>query len=161
MRLGDVAGAVGKGLAAGLVGTAAMTVSSSLEAKLRQREPSTAPAKAAAKVLGVQPRSQAAEARFSTLVHWGYGTSWGAVRGLLAGIGLSPAGATAGHLAAVWGSELVMLPKLGVAPPIREWGAEEIAIDGFHHLVYGTATGLAYLLLDRWSTRPRDAWYAR
>ncbi len=30
---------------------------------------------------------RAAEARFSTLVHWCYGTAWGAVRGLLAGIG--------------------------------------------------------------------------
>jgi len=43
MRIGDLAGSVGKGLAAGMVGTAAMTVSSSLEAKLRGREASTAP----------------------------------------------------------------------------------------------------------------------
>ncbi len=44
MRVGDLAGSVGKGLVAGLVGTAAMTVSSSLEAELRRRAPSTAPA---------------------------------------------------------------------------------------------------------------------
>lgn len=153
MRLGDVAGAVGKGLAAGVVGTAAMTVSSTLEAKVRQREPSTAPARAAAKVLGVKPTSEAAEARFSNLVHWGYGTGWGAVRGLLAGVGLPPAAATAGHLGSVWGSELVMLPALGVAPPVREWGGKELAVDGLHHLVYVVGTSLAYLLLDRWSSR--------
>ncbi len=71
MKIGDVASAVGKGLAAGLVGTAAMTVSSSLEAKARHREASTAPADAAGKVLGVQPRDAAGKARFSNAVHWG------------------------------------------------------------------------------------------
>ncbi len=154
MRLGDVAGTVGKGLAAGLVGTAAMTVSSTLEARLRRRSPSDAPVRAATKVLGVKPIGEAEAQRLSNLVHWAYGTGWGAVRGLLAGVGLGPVAATSGHLGSVWGSELVMLPALGVAPPVREWGAAELAIDGFHHLVYAGATGLAYLLLDRWSTRP-------
>ena len=53
IRLGEVAAAVGIGLAAGVVGTVAMTVSSTLEAKLRGREASTTPARAASKVLGV------------------------------------------------------------------------------------------------------------
>jgi hypothetical protein len=56
-----------------------MTVSSTLEAKLRGRQFSTAPAEAAAKVLGIKEfRSEAAKSRFSNLVHWGYGTGWGA-----------------------------------------------------------------------------------
>ncbi len=42
MTMGDVAGAVGRGLFAGAVGTAAMTVSSTLEMKLRGREESSA-----------------------------------------------------------------------------------------------------------------------
>jgi len=42
-----------------------------------------------------------------------------------------------------------MLPALGVAPPLTEWGAEEVAVDALHHLVYAGATGIAYLLLDR------------
>ncbi|MDQ2881798.1 MAG: hypothetical protein M3Y48_11385 [Actinomycetota bacterium] len=41
--IGQVAAAVGKGLFAGMVGTAAMTASSTLEAKLRGRKGSTAP----------------------------------------------------------------------------------------------------------------------
>ena len=77
-RLGNVAAAVGKGLFAGVTGTAVMTVSSTLEMKLRDRPASSAPAKAAEKVLGVEPVDEAAEARFSNLVHWGYGTAWGA-----------------------------------------------------------------------------------
>ncbi len=49
----------------------------------------------------------------------------------------------------VWGSVQVMLPALGVTPPLTEWGAKEVAIDALHHLVYAGATGVAYSLLDR------------
>ena len=149
MKLGDVAAAVGKGLFAGAAGTAAMTLSSTMEMKLRGRPASSAPADAAAKVLGVEPKDEKEEARFSTLVHWGYGTSWGAVRGLIGAAGLSGMRAGVAHLGAVWATEQVMLPALGVAPPFWEWGAKEVAIDAFHHLVYASATGVAYTLLDR------------
>ncbi len=151
-KVGDVAGAVGKGLAAGLIGTAAMTVSSSIEAKLRDREPSSAPADAAGKVLGIQPRDEAGKARFSNVVHWAYGTSWGALRGLLGAAGLGGLSGSVVHWGAVWGSDLVTLPKLDVAPPVKEWGGKELAIDGFHHAVYATATGLAFVFLQRHST---------
>ena len=53
----NVASAVGRSLAAGAGGTAAMTVSSRLEAELRGREPSDAPARAAGKVLGAISRA--------------------------------------------------------------------------------------------------------
>ena len=149
MKISSLASNIGKGLAAGLVGTAAMTVSSTLEAKLRKRQPSRAPAKAAEKVLGIECfESPQAENRFSNLVHWGYGTGWGAVRGVLGSTPLPPKAATAAHLAAVWGQEVVMLPTLDVAPPIIIWGKEEIAIDVFHHVVYAAATGIAYEALS-------------
>lgn len=150
-RIGDAAAAAGKGLAAGMVGTAAMTLSSTIEMRLRKRPASTAPADAAAKILGIEPIDDKAKARFSNLVHWAYGTSWGAVCGLL-GLVAPPSLAGAGHLGAVWGSELMMLPALGVAPPAKEWGAKELAIDAFHHVVYVTATSLAYAALDRRSS---------
>ena len=141
---------IGRGLVAGLAGTAAMTISSTLEARLRGHAPSTAPARATAKVLGIKEFDGAlAQARFNDLSHWGYGTGWGIVRGLLAATGLSPKAATAAHGAAVWGSAQITLPALEVAPPIVFWPKEEIAIDAFHHFVYATATGAAYKLLDR------------
>jgi hypothetical protein len=147
--LNDVASSIGKGLLAGFAGTAAMTLSSTLEAKLRGRAPSTAPARATAKVLGIKEfEDDLAKARFSDLSHWGYGTSWGALRGLLDAAGLSPKAATAAHGAAVWGSAQVTLPALEVAPPAIFWGAEEIAIDAFHHTVYAAATGIAYELIS-------------
>jgi hypothetical protein len=149
VRLGDVAAAFGKGVFAGLAGTAVMTLSSTIEMKVRGRPPSSTPALAAAKVLGVEPVDEEAKARFSNLVHWGYGTAWGGARGLLAAAGLSGPAATTAHLGAVWGSEQVMLPALGVTPPLTEWGVKEVAIDELHHLVYAGATGVAYSLLDR------------
>jgi hypothetical protein len=144
-----VANSIGKGVVAGFVGTAAMTISSTLEAKLRGRAPSSAPARATAKVLGIKEFEDGiAEARFNDLSHWGYGTSWGVLRGLLDAVGLSPRAATAAHGAAIYGAAQVTLPALDIAPPSVFWGKEEVAIDAFHHLVYATATGAAYAALS-------------
>jgi hypothetical protein len=144
-----VASSIGKGLVAGLVGTAAMTVSSSLEARMRHRAASSAPARATTRVLGIREfEDDIAAARFSDLSHWSYGTMWGVVRGLLSAVGLSPAAATAVHGAAIWGGGQIMLPALEVAPPLIFWGRKEVAIDLWHHGVYAVATGIAYRLID-------------
>ena len=79
--IGDIAADFGKGLFAGVAGTAAMTVSSTLEMKLSGRGASQTPAEAAEKVLDVEPKDEETEARFSNLVHWGYGTAWEACAG--------------------------------------------------------------------------------
>lgn len=144
VKPGQVAAAAG----AGLAGTAAMTVSSTIEMKLRGRSASSAPAQAAAMVLGVQPVGEKESKRFGTLVRWAYGTGWGATRGILSCLGLPAPAATAAHFAVVWGSEQIMLPALGVTPPATQWGAKELAIDTWHHLVYAADTGGAYELLD-------------
>ncbi len=145
-----IAHCIGSGLVAGFAGTAAMTVSSTVEAKIRGRAPSTAPARATASALGIATFEDGiARARFNDLSHWGYGTGWGVVRGLLAAAGLEPHRATAAHGAAVWGSAQVTLPALDIAPPAIFWPRREIAIDLFHHTVYALATGVAYELLER------------
>jgi hypothetical protein len=153
MTVDAVAGAIGKGVLAGfagLAGTAAMTVSSTPEARIRGRAPSSAPARATAKVLGITAfEDDRAMARFSDLSHWGYGTGWGVVRGLLGLTPLRARTASAVHGGAVWGSAQVTLPALEIAPPSIFWGAQEIAIDAFHHAVYAAATGAAYALIAR------------
>jgi len=144
-----LAGSIGTGLVAGLIGTASMTVSSTVEARLRHRKPSSAPARATAKVLGITSfADEIAQARFNDLAHWGYGTAWGVARGLLDAAGLPPRAATAAHAAAVWGSAQVALPALDIAPPAIFWAPREIAIDAFHHTVYAITTGIAYELLS-------------
>jgi hypothetical protein len=147
--VGNLASAIGKGLAAGLVGTAAMTISSTIEARLGGRAPSSAPARATAKMLGIKDFEDArAAARVNDVSHWGDGKTWGARRGLLAAAGRPPRRATVAHGAAIYGAAQVTLPALEIAPPSVFWPKQEIAIDAFHHLVYATATGLAYELID-------------
>jgi hypothetical protein len=145
---------LGKGLMAGLAGTIAMTLSSTLEQKLRRRPPSSTPADAMGKVLGMQPRDEAGKRRFATAAHFGYGTMWGlgrAVIGRVLGAArLTDARVPAlAHFAAVWGTELLTLPRLEVVPPLRRWGAKALALDAFHHGVYVSFTDLAYRALDR------------
>jgi hypothetical protein len=147
-RLTKAASAIGDGLVAGFLGTAAMTVSSTVEARLRHRAASSAPARATAKALGIAEfENDLAKARFNDLSHWGYGTGWGVVRGVLGATGMQSSKATAAHGAAVWGSAAVSLPALDVAPPFVFWGRKEVAIDVFHHTVYAVATGMAYELI--------------
>ena len=148
MTLSDVAAAVGKGIFAGLAGTAAMTLSTALEMKWSGRDASDAPSKAAGRALGVQPRNQIGKARFGQVVHWSYGTTWGVARGLIGLTGLRGAAASALHFAAVWGAAQVVLPSLDVAPPATEWDAEQIATDVLHHAVYAAAAGAAYDFID-------------
>jgi hypothetical protein len=146
--LTNTASAIGDGLVAGLLGTAAMTVSSTLEARLRHRKASSAPARATAKALGIREfDNDLAKARFNDLSHWGYGTGWGVLRGALGVAGVPAAKATAAHGAAVWGSAAVTLPALDIAPPFVFWGRAEVAIDLLHHAVYALATGAAYELI--------------
>ena len=57
--------------------------------------------------------------------------------------------ASLAHLGAVWGTELVMLPAVDVAPPATKWGAAEVGVDWFHHVVYVAARSVAFEWLDR------------
>ena len=149
--------ALGKGLVAGLAGTAAMTVATTLETKLTGREPSTAPAEAVENVVGVRPVDEESEQRLSSLAHWGYGTVWGIPRAILGVIGLRGLLGTLAHFGAVWGAALAMLPALRVAPPPGEWGEDELAKDALRHLVYAVVAGVTYDALDRRSRRRRAA----
>jgi hypothetical protein len=156
MKMSKLATEIGNGVLAGAAGTAAMTLSSTLEARLRGRPYSTAPAKAAARALGIETfEDGAAYARFSNLVHWGYGTGWGIARSVLRNLGIGPRLATPAHFAILWGSALYTLPKYEIAPPVTEWDAGDIAIDVFHHLVYVGVAAIAFELLERSESRGR------
>jgi hypothetical protein len=84
----------------------------------------------------------------STAMHWGYGSGWGAVYGVLAGslrrahalYGL-PFGAT------VWATGYALLPEGGLYKPIWEYNLPTLAEDLGAHLAYGAGTGTAFWLL--------------
>ncbi len=145
---GKVAFALGKGIIAGIAGTAVITLSQMIEMKITGRKPSDAPAKAVNKVLHVKAVNKDYRPTFVQEVHWTYGTLWGLARTVMGLAGMKGVPAMAAHYAAVWGTEMVMLPSINVAPPIKEWGGKAIAKDGMHHLVYAVAAGLVYDAID-------------
>jgi hypothetical protein len=145
---GKIAFALGKGILAGLAGTAAITLSQMVEMKLTKRPPSDTPAKAVNKVLHVEASDEAHKQEFVQEVHWTYGTLWGLARSILDLAGLKGVLGSALHYGAIWGTEMVMLPSIGVAEPPTKWGGKEIAKDGLHHLVYAVAAGLVYDAID-------------
>jgi hypothetical protein len=153
--LGELAGAIGKGLLAGLAGTAAITLSQMIEMKITKREASDAPVKVASEVTGAAPANASQKEKLSNEIHYAYGTSWGVVRGLLGLAGLKGMPATLVHFGAIWATELIMLPKYDAAPPVTEQEPKSIAIDALHHAVYAIAAGLAYDALDAGSDNQR------
>lgn len=146
--LGGLAGAIGKGLLAGLAGTAAITLSQMIEMKITKRQSSDAPIKVASQITGAAPADESQKEKLNNEIHYAYGTSWGIVRGLLGFAGLKGLPATLVHFGAIWATELVMLPKYDAAPPVNKQEPKSVAIDALHHAVYAVAAGLAYDALD-------------
>ena len=148
--IGDLAGAIGRGLLAGLAGTAAMTLCQMAEMKVTGRKGSAAPAEALEKTLPVKaPDKEEEKMKLAELVHYTYGTSWGIPLGIMGHAGLRAVPATLSHFGAVWGTALIMLPKLGLAPPVTEWSAKDLITDVAHHIVYASAAGAAYFCISR------------
>ncbi|MFL5796778.1 MAG: hypothetical protein ACJ77A_02450 [Actinomycetota bacterium] len=156
MRIGRLAVDAGKGAVAGAAGTAAITVSQMMEAKIRGREPSTSAAQAVENVLDVEPRYDKAEQRLNTVAHFGYGTAWGIPRGLLAAFGLGPVPATLLHFLGVQGAAMAVVPATTESPPVTEWPRREIAVETLHHIVYATVAGAVFSWLTRSERRANE-----
>jgi hypothetical protein len=133
-----------RALAAGAVGTAAMTVSTVIEMRLRDRPPSTAPIEAFERTTGITLPSD----RVRRALSWGadvpFGVALALVRPLL---GEHPVLSPAAFFAVAWLPDLALVPALGGAPPPWEWGAEELAISAVHHAVYAAAAETAWRAL--------------
>lgn len=128
-----------------------MTAYQTAVAKARGSEPSTTPAEVAKRVIRGVLQREVSEDRTDTLnnaMHWTYGTGWGAVYGIVQGSLHAPTlrhGLGFGTL--VWGSSLVQLPALGLAPPVWKYPPAELGLDVSYHLVYGVAVAAAFAAL--------------
>lgn len=166
-------GATSRGLAAGAIGTAVMTAWQELSTKLQRsvenrgregqvqpgaREPdpweqASAPAKAARKTLkGVFGYEVPAEkiGLLTNATHWGYGTGWGALYGLIQDSAEGPAlrrGLLFGT--AVWATSYLTLVPMGIYQPPWKYQPNELALDLSYHLAYGVGVGEGYALVDR------------
>lgn len=165
-------GAVVRGLAAGVIGTAVMTAWQELSMKLQssgedgggdenpaagqQQDPweqASAPAKVARKMLeGVFDHKVPPEkiGLLTNTMHWGYGTSWGALYGLIQGTSPGPP-LRRGLLFAggVWAMSYVMLVPMGLYQPPWEYPPKEVAMDVSFHMAYGAGVGAGYAFVDR------------
>lgn len=167
--LGDFAGEIGRGLVAGLVGTAAITLAAAAEQQIRSRlqggatkEPGPsgvfpvliAPwlysADAVGTILGgVTPADDSAKRRLALAAHLSYGTSWGASLGVLELAGIRGPGAMGTLLGAILGAEMLVMPKLGFFPPVSQWGSEAVFSSTYQHALYAIAAGLTFDWLHR------------
>jgi hypothetical protein len=96
--------AVVRGMVAGAVGTAAMTLSETVEMTLTGRKGSNVPGQVGAHLLpGRDPDSPADVERLNTATHWAHGIGMGALRGALDLAGVRGPQATAAHFALLWG----------------------------------------------------------
>ena len=132
------------GLGAGAAGTAAMSVSTTVEMKLRGRPPSQAPAGAIERLTGWSPGTREGRERLGTVAHAAFGTLLGLARGAIGALGLREPAASAAFLTIAWAPDLVVVPALGAADPPWRWGAAELAISAWHHVVYVAAAGVAH-----------------
>ncbi|HVV59431.1 MAG TPA: DUF1440 domain-containing protein [Gaiellaceae bacterium] len=157
-----IAAGMGRGVLAGVAGTAVMTAYQLAVAKARGKPLSTpvprtwaeapAPAqvaKRAADALGKGRKITKKQVPLLTnVLHWGYGIGWGAVYGgVAAAVGAS---ALEGGLAfgtGVWAASYGELVPLGIYKPPWAYPAEEVALDLSYHLVYGVSVAGAYAAL--------------
>ncbi|HEX2575125.1 MAG TPA: hypothetical protein VHK88_02180 [Aquihabitans sp.] len=138
---------------AGVIGTAMMTLSEVVEAKVTGRDPSTVPGQVGASLIG-RADDDATIGRLNTPVHWAHGISMGVVRAAIGSTSLSPTSATLAHFASVWAGDALLYRSLEIAPWPTEWPPRELATDLFHKGVYAAVTGATFEYLV---SSPSDA----
>lgn len=140
-----------RAILAAVLGTVAMTLSSTTEMQWRERPASSVPARAALKVLSPVWKPDLKERGMQILgnwTHWVYGAWWGVVFWLLIDVaGLSLATTAVAFFLIVWLWEQIELPLLGLTPPSWKWGLKENLIDAWHHVTYVAGTMVSWVLI--------------
>jgi hypothetical protein len=159
MRSATLAGAVVRGLVAGVAGTGAMTAAQELSARLRPKdegqsgsgdpwEEAPAPAQAAKCVLEAVFGRRVSPSRIELLTqttHWLYGVGWGVIYALAQRtVVAQPSRHGLVFGAGVWAASYLQLVPMGIYEPPWRYAAGELALDASYHLVYGTFVAGAY-----------------
>ena len=86
----------------------------------------------------------------TNVMHWGYGTSWGALYGLIRGTAARRA-LRSGLLfgTGVWATSYLTLVPVGIYQPPWKYPPKELALDLSYHLAYGAGVGAGYALVAR------------
>jgi uncharacterized membrane protein YagU involved in acid resistance len=152
-------GALARGLAAGVAGTALMTAAQVLPSKLQSGgeeegdpQPSwdeaLVPALVARRIGEGVFKTDVPEDRIPLLtnvMHWGYGTGWGVVYGLLhSRRSERPLRSGVAFGVAVWAMSYLQLVPMGLYQPPWEYSAKELSMEIGYHLAYGAGVGLGH-----------------
>ncbi|MGH3091197.1 MAG: hypothetical protein ACRDOG_02535 [Gaiellaceae bacterium] len=158
-------GSVGRGLLAGMAGTAAMTLAqeavswarnrrSSIAGSLREPRtwadapPPAQVARRAANVVGYRVTKRQVPV-LGNAVHLGYGIALGGLYGLAQErLRLHPLTHGAIFGTAVWGLQYAALPALEIYEPIWRYPPGTLAVDLSYHLAYGLGVAGAHAALD-------------
>ena len=133
--------AAGKGLLAGAVGVAAMTLAEKVEQAFTHRPDSYVPAHTAERLFGLPERPDAQRWLLNHAMHWGQGILLGALRGVWAASGLRGPRASAAYTILRLSVDQTLENATGVGAPPWRWPVDEQAIDLLHKAVYAFATG--------------------
>jgi hypothetical protein len=146
-RIGELARGAALGVAAGLVGVAAMTAGEKLEQAVTGRPSSFVPARALLTLLGRRPADTDRPPGWNHAMHWGTGAALGALRGVWAVTGLRGPAMNAWHTVTRLAFDQTVENVTGVGAPPPTWPMQEQVVDVLHKAVYSTVTGV---VADRW-----------
>jgi hypothetical protein len=138
-----------RGLACGLAGTSAMTLTAALYARARGEtdrildyDASEHVVIAAATVLRVRPRGAPGERALFHLVHWGYGSAVGIAYEAIRRAVPSRSAASAIFFTGCQTMAFTLFPLLGGTPPPWRWRPDVIAVSLLQHAVYSATVDL-------------------
>jgi hypothetical protein len=159
-------GALARGIAAGVAGTAALTAVQTATALRRGAglkdavapdppdswDEAPAPGQVGERLIrfafarGVEPERANA---VTTAVHWTYGAAWGGAFGLAqATFRRRPLAAGGAFALGVLAAAYTLLPAMGIYRKPWEYPPRTFAVDGGYHAVYGVTTALAFRALE-------------
>ena len=137
------------GVAAGAIGTAAMTASQAVEMKLTGREGSDVPGQVAEGLARAEVSDPQAKAALSLGTHWAHGFVGGGLRGAIGSAGVRGPAAAALLFAGLWTTDVTLYRALGIADYPWRWSKDALLTDLFHKGLYSAVTSAAYDRLTR------------
>jgi len=156
--------AVGQGLLAGLIGNTIFTGYQALEAKLsggNGAQPDKPPTDWSETPAPTQVGHRIADGVFeedvplekaetmTNVMHWLFGTSWGAVYGIYQETFKQPVVSGAALATTVMAFDYTVLPAMKLYKKPWEYASSTLAKDYAKHVVYGFSVAAAYSALDR------------
>ena len=130
-----------RGIVAGAVGVAVMTLAEKVEQRVTGRPDSEVPARTLARVLGRRD-DPGSRWLLNPVMHFGQGVMLGSLRGIMAEAGLRGPWSSAMFTVVRLTNDQTLENATGIGAPPWTWPRKELAVDLIHKAVYAFATGV-------------------